>query len=130
MPKELPKSPSISPSAELRADINTLMERGVTIWGPNRGWPAGASPRINQIYNRFQAMRDELSLDLSDTEKSILLECLNGSVVNDDFVAEIGVEVRDSEGAAAFPKEAAELIEKLEKSSMAAKLATIDKLGF
>ncbi|RUM56294.1 MAG: hypothetical protein DSY85_03080 [Marinomonas sp.] len=130
MPKELPKSPSISPSAELRADINTLMERGVTIWGPNRGWPAGASPRINQIYARFIQMRDALAIELSDTEKSILLECLSGSVVNDSFVEGLELEVMDSEGVEAFPDEGNALIEKIKGASMAERLATLDVLGY
>lgn len=128
--KELPKSPSISPSAELRADINKLMERGVTIWGPNRGWPAGASPRINQIYARFTQMREALAIELSETERSILLECLNGSVVNDSFIEGLDQEVRDSDGAEHFPKEATTLAKKIRNADMAARLATVDLLGY
>lgn len=122
--KTLPKSPSISPSATLRDDINSRIERGLTIHGVNRAWPAGASPRINQIYSRFDIMRQSLCIDLSDEEKFILIECLNGSVIDAVFIECLADEITDSDHTNK------NLIEKIAQASIAERVATIDLLGY
>lgn len=122
--KPIAKSPSISPSATLRDDINSRIERGLTIHGVNRAWPAGASPRINQIYGRFDIMRQSLCINLSDEEKSILIECLSGSVIDAIFIECLADEIADSDQ----PNK--KLIEKIKHASIAERIATIDLLGY
>ena len=72
MKKEISRNPSFTPSPKLRAHLNSHRE--------------GVTERLNNIFDRYAHLVRACALPLDDDETQVLLNVLNGSVVEPAFI--------------------------------------------
>ncbi len=83
MKKEISRNPSFTPSPKLRAHLNSHRE--------------GVTERLNNIFDRYAHLVRACALPLDDEETQVLLNVLNGSVVEPAFIEYLAQEIRDSD---------------------------------
>ncbi|MDU6133467.1 MAG: hypothetical protein E6639_27975 [Klebsiella pneumoniae] len=103
MKKEISRNPSFTPSPKLRAHLNSHRE--------------GVTERLNNIFDRYAHLVRACALPLDKDETQVLLNVLNGSVVedSDDYL----------EGIPA----AKSLYEKCQSATYPQLLATVERLN-
>ncbi|HBR1356839.1 TPA: hypothetical protein L9L49_005450, partial [Klebsiella quasipneumoniae subsp. quasipneumoniae] len=82
MKKEISRNPSFTPSPKLRAHLNSHRE--------------GVTERLNNIFDRYAHLVRACALPLDAEETQVLLNVLNGSVVEPAFIEYLAQEIRDS----------------------------------
>ena len=82
------------------------------------------SGRINRTAERYQAICRRHGIDLTDDERAVLQDVLNGTWTEPLLIHHLAGEVADSEF------DAPQLVEKLRAASFADLVATVEKLGF
>ncbi|MBW6049315.1 hypothetical protein D2912_22890 [Klebsiella pneumoniae] len=110
MKKEISRNPSFTPSPKLRAHLNSHRE--------------GVTERLNNIFDRYAHLVRACALPLDDDETQVLLNVLNGSVVEPAFIEYLAQEIRDLEGIPA----AKSLYEKCYSATYPQLLATVERL--
>ena len=83
MKKEISRNPSFTPSPKLRAHLNSHRE--------------GVTERLNNIFDRYAHLVRACALPLDAEETQVLLNVLNGSVVEPAFIEYLAQEIRDSD---------------------------------
>ena len=120
---ELIRNPSITPSPKLREYIEQRAEK----YGES-----GATGRINDLFDRYQVMRKELAISLTEDEKTIIRAMLHGVALNDAQFSIACMALKQD----CFDDEYSEmssinsLQNKLQAASLPQIMATIDLLGY
>ena len=78
MKKEISRNPSFTPSPNLRAHLNSHRE--------------GVTERLNNIFDRYAHLVRACALPLDKDETQVLLNVLNGSVVEPAFIVYLAQE--------------------------------------
>ena len=90
----------------------------------------GTTVFIDRLYSRYRLLLDLNPLELTIDERQVLLECLNGSVVDGDFIRHLHYEVADSDAMAEGRPAAKSLLDKIQGASLAQRLALIEAENF
>ena len=120
---KLIRNPSITPSPALRRYIEERAEK----YGES-----GATGRINDLFDRYQVMRKQLAISLTDDEKTIIRAMLRGVALNDAQFSIACMALQQD----CFDDEHSEmssinsLQDKLQAANLAQIMATIDLLGY
>ncbi|MDU3850642.1 MAG: hypothetical protein E7G74_22590 [Citrobacter koseri] len=103
MKKEISRNPSFTPSPNLRAHLNSHRE--------------GVTERLNNIFDRYAHLVRACALPLDKDETQVLLNVLNGSVVEPAFIEYQGIPAAKS------------LYEKCQSATYPQLLATVERLN-
>lgn len=112
------KSLSVSPSPPLRKSIEQHKDSGTP--------PTG---RINQIWDRYSQIINKEQIPLSDDEKAILLNLMQGSFIDNYFIEGLELEITDSDEYQSGSESAVTLLEKITDTTFSQRVATIELLG-
>lgn len=116
--KKLPRNPSFTPCPGLRNDLEDHRDA------------LGVTGRLNQVWDRYEAMIKQESLPLTEDEEFVLKQAMMGSYVEPLLIRYLEAEIQDCDAYLAGSAAAKSLAEKLESASYAQKLATVEKAGF
>lgn len=86
------------------------------------------SGKINRMAERYSAMIKRHTIELTDSEKTILGNCLSGTFADPLLIRHLADEVEDSDFAEL--DDAKSLVVKLRNASFADLVATVETLGF
>ena len=114
MKKEISRNPSFTPSPKLRAHLNSHRE--------------GVTKRLNNIFDRYAHLVRAFGLPLYAEETQVLLNVLNGSVVEPAFIEYLAQEIRDSDDYLEGIPAAKSLYEKCQSATYPQLLATVERL--
>ena len=115
MKKEISRNPSFTPSPKLRAHLNSHRE--------------GVTERLNNIFDRYAHLVRACALPLDADETQVLLNVLNGSVVEPAFIEYLAQEIRDSDDYLEGIPAAKSLYEKCQSATYPQLLATVERLN-
>lgn len=90
----------------------------------------GATLYVDRLYSRYRLLLDLNPVELTIDERQVLLECLNGSVVDGDFIRHLHYEVADSDAMAEGRPAAKSLLDKIQGTTLAQRLALIEAEGY
>jgi len=112
------KSIPISPSPPLRQSIEQHRDRGIP--------PTG---RINQIWDRYSQIIGQEQILLSEDEKAVLLNLIQGSYIDNYFIDGLELEISDSDEYLSGSEAATRLLSKITGTTFTQRVATIELLG-
>lgn len=116
MSREIPRTPSFSPSPKLRSHFNEHRE--------------GVTERLNNMFDRYEHLCRSCALQLEPGEKQVLLNVLSGSFVEPSFIECLAQEVLDSDDYEDGVDAAISLYKKCKTADYPSLLATVERLGF
>lgn len=89
----------------------------------------GVSQRIRQWYERYNAIVKTEAIELTTEEAQVLGNVCSGSLVDNDFIRFLDMEIEDYEEYPDNPV-AQELRDKIKAMSFSQRLATVERAGF